>query len=241
MDIGISIAVFLAGYLPGSISFARIISRMVDPNADLDHLVIPVEGTEDSIRMTAMGGVAAGMALGRKVGCTVGLLDMLKAFLPVLLVHLWLPDQPYFLITAIAAVIGHNWPVFYRFRGGRGISAVYGGLFAVDWLGAILVPNLGLLFGMAVLKDFAVAYLAGLWLMIPWFVVRGWGWAYVIYALILNVLFTVAMIPEIRQIIDLRRKLGRKGDLSSMMNTNPMGQMMLEWGEKLKLTRRRSS
>jgi glycerol-3-phosphate acyltransferase PlsY len=53
------------------------------------------------------------MKMGPKVGCTIGLLDILKVTLPVLVFRLLYPDQYYFLIVAIAGMVGHNWPVFH--------------------------------------------------------------------------------------------------------------------------------
>jgi glycerol-3-phosphate acyltransferase PlsY len=241
MDLIIGFLSFLSGYLIGAISFSRIVTRIVDPNVDLNNLYIPVAGTDEKYHMTAMGGTAAGMALGRKVGCTVGFLDILKAIVPTLLVRFLIPEQPYYLITGLATVIGHNWPVYYGFKGGRGISAVYGAMLVVDWLGAILTAMLGMVFGMAIVRDLVVAYLAGMWFMIPWMFIRNWGWPYIAFALALNVVFMLAMIPEIRQIIEMRRRIGGKGDMASMMRTNPMGQMMLEWGEKLGLMKNKGS
>jgi acyl phosphate:glycerol-3-phosphate acyltransferase len=121
---------------------------------------------------------------------------------------------------------GHNWPVFNRFKGGRGISSAYGGLLVVDWLGAFVCAVVGLLFGLIVLQDFIFAYMAGLILMIPWLAFTTRDPIYVIYALAVNALFAVAMIPDMRQYLRLRKQ--GVVDLSAVMDTTPMGRGMLK-------------
>jgi glycerol-3-phosphate acyltransferase PlsY len=160
---------------------------------------------------------------------------MLKAFIPVLVFRLLYPDQLYYLGTSLAAMAGHNWPIYFGFKGGRGISAAYGGLFAVDWLGAIVSSSLGMFLGMVVFRDLVISYLGGLGLVIPWMALAVRRWEFVLYAFLLNVLFTLAMIPEIREIIRMRRMRGDKGSLESMMNMTPMGKMMMDIGRKLRL------
>jgi acyl phosphate:glycerol-3-phosphate acyltransferase len=235
MEFGMWIIAVLAGYLCGGLSFTRWVSRLVDPQADLETVEVPVEGLEETYRFTAMSATTASMKLGPRVGCTIGLLDMLKAFIPVLVFRLLYPDQLYYLAASLAAVAGHNWPVYHRFKGGRGISPTYGGLFAVDWLGALVASGLGMLLGMVVFRDLVVSYLGGLWLLIPWMVIVAQRWELVLYAFLLNILFTLAMIPEIREIIRLRRLRGGKGSMENMMNMTPMGRMMLAMGRKLRL------
>ena len=229
---------FVIGYLAGGISFTRLVSRLVNADNSITDVEIPMEGTDETYKMEAMGASTAAMVHGPKVGCTIGLLDMLKVFVPTLIFRLLYPDQPYMLICAVAGVIGHDWPIYHKFKGGRGISAVYGGLFAVDWLSAIISSSLGMFFGMVILKDFMFAYFAGLWFLIPviWFVSR--DPIYILYAVAMNILFTLAMVPDIRQIIRLRKKLGGKGSMDNMMNMVPMGRSMKKLGEKLRLVKK---
>jgi glycerol-3-phosphate acyltransferase PlsY len=68
------------------------------------------------------------------------LLDALKGFVPVLLVRLY--GAPYGLdegtlaLVALAAFVGHLWPVFFRFKGGKGVATAAGVLLAINpWLG----------------------------------------------------------------------------------------------------------
>ncbi len=41
----------------------------------------------------------------------------------------------------MAGMIGHDWPVFNGFKGGRGVSSVYGALLVIDWIGALSWPE----------------------------------------------------------------------------------------------------
>jgi len=241
MNALIALCAIITGYLAGSLSFSRIVSRIVAPQADVAHTEVPVPGSEMTYKVTAFGATAISMQLGPRVGCAIGLLDMLKVALPTLAFKLLYPSQPYELIVAVAGMAGHNWPIFYRFKGGRGISAYYGGLFGIDWLGALVTSTVGLLIGMLVIRDFIVAYLAGLWLLIPWIWFRTHRLEYLAYAVVVNVLYLVAMIPDLRQYLKIRREVAV--DPQMVMATNPMGRGMLKisnWLQSLVKRERRN-
>jgi glycerol-3-phosphate acyltransferase PlsY len=226
-----------AGYLLGSISFSRIVSRLVNPRADIAHTEVPVPGTDMTYKVTAFGATAISMQLGPRVGCAIGWLDMLKVALPTLAFKLLYPSEPYELIVAVAGMVGHNWPLFHRFKGGRGISAHYGGLFVIDWLGAIVTSTAGLLVGIVVVRDYFVAYTAGLWLLVPWMWFRTHRLEYVAYAVLVNVLYIVAMIPDLKQYLEIRREVAV--DPKMVMETNPMGRGMIKMSEWLRSRFRR--
>ena len=76
--------------------------------------------------------------LGPKAGVPVLLLDVLKGFLPVRLLPLWSGAEPYSdswtllrVLLVSAAVLGHLYPVFAGFRGGKGIATSLGGILAI--------------------------------------------------------------------------------------------------------------
>jgi len=226
MDWRIFFISLMAGYLAGSISFTRLISRSAKIDKGAPPLEVPVEGTDMTYKVTAFGATRASMELGPKAGCAIGMADMLKVALVVLLFRLLYPGQPYLLIAAIGGMAGHNWPVFYRFKGGRGISAYYGGLFVIDWLGAIVTMLTGLIFGMFIIKDYFVAYMAGLWFLIPWLWITKNSPEHIIYAVIVNILYILAMLPDIRQYTAIKKV--KKIDPKMVLETNPMGRGMLK-------------
>ena len=107
-----------AAYLAGSISFGLILASH--------------EGVDlRSIGSGNTGATNVGRALGKNSGRKVMLLDMLKGFVPVLLAR-WIFDLSWPWITAvgIAAVVGHCFPIWHGFRGGKGAATAAGVLLA---------------------------------------------------------------------------------------------------------------
>lgn len=83
--------------------------------------------------------------LGPKAGIPVLLLDVLKGFLPVRLLPFWSGLEPYSdawtllrVLLVLAAVVGHLYPVFAGFRGGKGIATSLGGVLAIHPGSALL-------------------------------------------------------------------------------------------------------
>jgi len=85
-----------------------------------------------------IGATNATRALGKKLGFVVFGLDALKAALPVFLAsRSWAlggrPDQEVWVcVVAFAAVIGHVFPIYLRFRGGKGVACALGVFLAID-------------------------------------------------------------------------------------------------------------
>jgi glycerol-3-phosphate acyltransferase PlsY len=105
----------IAAYLFGSISFGLIFAKR--RGIDLR-----------SIGSGNIGATNVGRALGKQTGRLVLVLDMLKGFVPVALAR-WAFDLPWPWITAVglAAALGHVFPIWYGFRGGKG-AATSGGI-----------------------------------------------------------------------------------------------------------------
>ena len=129
MVIGI-IAVVL-GYLLGSIPSAYIATRLA-VGKDLRQLG---------------GGNVGGLNVYREVGflpaAVAGIADVCKGAAAVAIAY-WLLDVslPFVLAAALAAVVGHNWMVFLKFSGGKGMGAAIGALF-------VLLPLYGYPIGLA--------------------------------------------------------------------------------------------
>ncbi len=117
----------LLGYLLGSIPTAYIAGRLT---------------TGKDIRRMGDGNAGARNAyceLGAKTGIAVGTIDAGKGALAVAIAGAAGVSQPWVLLAGAAAVIGHNWPVFIGFRGGRGEATTIGVLLAVVTLPALIV------------------------------------------------------------------------------------------------------
>ena len=122
----------IAAYLVGSLSFAVIVSRAM--------------GLKDPRTFGSKNpGATNVLRSGNKAAAVVTLLlDAMKGFLPVLAVR-WF-GKPYGLedgtiaLVGLAAFVGHVWPVFFRFRGGKGVATFMGVVFGIH-------PLLGLATG----------------------------------------------------------------------------------------------
>jgi glycerol-3-phosphate acyltransferase PlsY len=119
----------LAAYLVGSLSFAVIVSRLM--------------GMADP-RSYGSGNPGATNVLrsGNKAAAVLTLvLDALKGYVPVLLALLWRDrlglSELVIAMVGLAAFLGHLWPVFFRFEGGKGVATAAGVLLALN-------PHLGL-------------------------------------------------------------------------------------------------
>jgi glycerol-3-phosphate acyltransferase PlsY len=230
MNIGIAILSAVVTYLIGSISFARLVTSLWAPGKDVTMFETPVDGTEERYKVLSIGGNSVSSVLGPKAGMAVGILDILKIFIPTLLLKLFFPDQPvYMLIAAIAGTMGHIWPIYYRFHGGSGFSAILGGLLAIDWLAVFITPVVGLFLGMVIFRNLIAANLMWMWLLIPWFWWRTDGdIRYILYALVVNVFFILAMVPDIKMAMKYRRE-GKYLEYGlGNLKSNPMGRGMLK-------------
>lgn len=84
----------------------------------------------------SMGDENAGAAnafreMGSKAGIIVGVIDAAKGSAVILIAQAVSMSQPIVLLAGLSAVIGHNWPVFLGFRGGRGVSTTLGILYVL--------------------------------------------------------------------------------------------------------------
>jgi len=111
--------IVVLGYFIGSIPTAYIAGRLLK---------------DKDIRQMGDGNMGANNAfqqLGAKTGVAIGILDAGKGALAILIAQAISMPQLAILTTGVAVVIGHNWPVFIGFRGGRGESTTIGVLLAI--------------------------------------------------------------------------------------------------------------
>jgi len=101
-------------YLLGSISFAVLIVRM---RTGRD---IRTEGSGNA------GATNVARAHGKGLGVAVGLLDLAKGAGAVLLMRTATADPRYAAAAGLAAIVGHVFPIFYGFRGGKGVATAIG-------------------------------------------------------------------------------------------------------------------
>ncbi len=216
----------ILSYLLGAVSFSRLVTRLVAPNLDIENVRLPQADGSEGPPLQTIGATTASVKLGPKVGCTIGLLDILKGVIPVLVLKFLYPDGYYHLLAAVFVVVGHNWPVFYRFRGGGGISPTYGGLFAIDFVGTIVSAFAGMLFGFFIIRDILLAYVSGLWFVLLWLILFKGDWPHIVYGVVINIIFMLALIPDTKDY--LKKKRAGQVDMGAGMETFPMGRGMLK-------------
>ena len=199
MDAVVALLAAAVGYLLGSISFARLVARRVDRSVDVTSIVTElgdgVVFTSDAVSATAVR-----MKLGKRYGLLVALLDMAKVAIPVLALRLLYPGEPYPYLAAAAGVAGHNWPVYHRFKGGRGESAIMGALIVLDPVGLVLMLTLGMLIGFLA-GNILVLEWTGFVLMVPWLWLATGDVTAVAFMVSALAMWAVAMIPELRQYV----------------------------------------
>ena len=111
----------LAAYLLGSISSAIIVCRMMG---------LPDPRTQGSNNPGATNVLRIG---GKKLAAITLLGDSLKGLFPMLLGHLFGVEPAVLAGIGLAAFIGHLYPVFFRFQGGKGVATALGVQFGLYW------------------------------------------------------------------------------------------------------------
>ena len=140
----------LIGYLLGSIPFALVIGKIFY-KTDIRNY-----GSKN------LGGGNAGRVLGKKAGLAVMTMDILKVTFTIFLASL-LPDREQMMIVAgMAAAIGHCFPLFARFKGGKAVATMYGFLFGMAVVGGyslwlFFIPLISFLIILYIGKIIAVA------------------------------------------------------------------------------------
>jgi glycerol-3-phosphate acyltransferase PlsY len=198
----------VGGYLIGTVSFARIVGRLRRPSADITVTELAVEDTGETWTYTGVSATSVIHGVGAGWGLAVIGFDAVKAFVPTLDVRLAFPDESLHLLVALAVVVGHIWPVWYRFRGGRGQACTLGVMFAVDPLGIPVVMVAGAIVGVLVVTSVYFARNSSILYLIPWFWLRDGIGPEFWFAVALNVIYWIALIPDVREEVRVARALG---------------------------------
>jgi acyl phosphate:glycerol-3-phosphate acyltransferase len=121
----------IVGYMLGSIPWGLLLTRLAG-HGDIRHIGSGNIGATNVLRTGNKSLAAATLAL-----------DLLKGFAAVLIGKLWGPNAA--LAAAGAVVLGHMFPVWLGFRGGKGVATALGVLFALAWPVALAALALWLL------------------------------------------------------------------------------------------------
>ena len=124
MNALLKIITIVIAYLLGAVPFGLFLSRLF---SGID------------VRSVGSGNIGATNVLraaGKKAAILTLLADVLKGLLPVLAVRALFQDDYVAVLTGAAAILGHNFPVYLRFKGGKGVATSFGVVLAVSpWIG----------------------------------------------------------------------------------------------------------
>ena len=210
------VAVVILGYLLGSIPFGVLASKRM---AKVD------------VRQYGSGKMGATNVLrtaGKKAAIAVVALDIVKGVLAVVFAGLIVGDG-YLVVgnvafgtlvaqvlAALAAIAGHIWPVFLRFRGGRGVATFLGGLVALCPPAAIFGGEI-LVIGAGLTRYASVGSIAGAVgtyaILVPLTIFNGFPIEYLVYALVGTVIIIVMHRDNIARLISGKeRRLGERAE-----------------------------
>jgi glycerol-3-phosphate acyltransferase PlsY len=128
----------IIAYLLGAIPFGLIISRR------MAHVDIREHGSGN------IGATNVFRTLGNRLGLLTAILDLSKAAVAVLIAMLIIGNETFVvaghdihlqlaqILAAISAMVGHNWSVYIKFRGGKGVACFIGGLLVINWMVALI-------------------------------------------------------------------------------------------------------
>jgi len=175
----------IGGYLFGSVSSAILVTRL------WAHKDIRQLGNRNA------GAANVARSVGMVPAACVAFVDFSKGALPVLTAR-WLGlSNTCALVGAIAAVLGHSYPLYFRFRGGKGLAASLGALLVFTPLETLIVlPVLGLVY-LVITGSAVTGALVGLGLLVGLNTWRGYPLVIVLAPVALLATMGLCTIPEI--------------------------------------------
>ena len=183
------ILIAIVAYLLGNISTGLIVGKLF-AHTDIRKVGSGNAGTTNVMR--TLGWVPSVVTL-------VG--DVVKAIL-AMLVGKWLDPEMGKFIAGVAVVAGHNWPVFFGFKGGKGIASSLGVILMTDpWIALILlIIQFGILIPTKLMSLASIASSISYPILVAIF---HWGeWGYMLWALILGVMAVYSHRSNIKRLLN---------------------------------------
>lgn len=208
------VAVVVISYLLGSIPFGLLVARR-SAKVDVRQYGSGKTGTTNVLRVA-----------GKKAAFLVFSLDLLKGALAVVFAGL-IVGRSYLVVgnislglltaqsvAALAAMAGHNWSVFLKFQGGRGVATFFGGLIALSPVVALFGGEVFLI-GTGLTRFASLGSIAGAvgayTILLPLTILNGFPFEYLIYTLIGTIAIIIMHRDNISRLLSGReRKLGEK-------------------------------
>lgn len=190
--------VLIAAYLLGSLPFGYILSKLL---------------LKTDIRNYGSGNIGATNVLrvmGWRAALPVFILDLAKGLLAVLLAKTVSDLPAVYLVAGLLAMIGHSYPVFLKFKGGKAAATGIGVLIAISgW--AVLVMLVAAALVIAVSRYVSVGSIVGA-VMVPFaFWLLGYDLLHILFGALMALLVVIRHHENIRRLIEGREsKLGQK-------------------------------
>lgn len=196
MHVDVLLAILIA-YLFGSISSAIVVCKIMG---------LPDPRTEGSRNPGATNVLRIG---GKKAAIITLLGDMLKGVIPVLAARWYGFDTFSLSFITFAAFIGHLYPIFFRFQGGKGVATALGCTLALAWpVGLALVVTwlvMAIVFRYSSLSALTAAVLA------PFYAWYFTNWNYTIMACAMSTFLIIRHHQNIRNLLSgAESKIGQK-------------------------------
>jgi len=193
----------VAGYLFGGVPFGLIVGRLAGVG-DVRHMGSGKTGFTNSLR-----------SMGWKWALLVVAGDITKGAAAVLIGRMILHDPWAAALAGVAAVLGHIFPVYAGFRGGRGVATAFGAFLGVSWPAALAV----VLFSVVVLAIFRYASLMsvvgvfiGFVTVVALVVLERLDAPYLVFALLTMLAVELSHVGNIRRLLaGTEPKLGQGG------------------------------
>jgi glycerol-3-phosphate acyltransferase PlsY len=191
--------ILLLGYFIGCLQFAYIYGKVVKK------VDIRTIGNKNA------GATNAAQSLGIKVGVVIAILDILKAIAAAALVRYLFPQLmstdgmlPLY-VSGAAVVLGHNYPFFMNFKGGKGTASTVGMLFSINMVLGFL--SILIILVLTIITDYIIYGTLGLLILLVWSTVYyDFGLACLIIALIMSVQSIYKHIPNFKRVFRKEEK-----------------------------------
>lgn len=123
----IELVLIVLAYLLGSVSSAIILSRLMgftDPRTEGSNN----PGATNVLRIA-----------GKKAAILTLLGDLLKGFIPVMIAYYFSENIITLALVGLSAFLGHCYPLFFGFKGGKGVATAFGFIFAFNWIWGLII------------------------------------------------------------------------------------------------------
>jgi len=197
----------LIGYLAGSVSFARVIYFRVKKTNELEPWAEPIPNSDEVFESELVSASLVTKKVGMKYGCLTSLLDMAKVALPTLVIKLLWTLHPFFLLTALFGIAGHNWPVWYGWKGGRGESSILGVILVINWFGLLIANATAIVLGWITGSVLVVRW-GGYVLLIFWFYFWFESKWFSLFMVLANILFWLSQRKDLLHFQELKKRRG---------------------------------